>query len=85
MGYQLRNLANQDVLTIDQENMVSFPDVTQQHFYYQEAKKKFDLADPTVFLDEEGKVIVDPVQSLGIDVQVYHPKTNFVRGRPHWL
>lgn len=85
MGYQLKNLASQDVLTIDQKNMVGLPDSTKQHSYYQEALKKFDLANPTVFLDEKGEVIVDPIQSLGMDIQVYHPKTRYVRGRPDWM
>lgn len=85
MGFQLKNLINQDIFTIDQENMVGFTDSIKQHQYYREAAKRFDLNEPTVFLNETGKVILDPVQSFGIDIQVYHPETKFKNGRPDWM
>jgi hypothetical protein len=85
MGFQLKNLINQDILTIDQVSMVGFADSTKQHQYYREAAKRFDLNEPTVFLSDTGKVIIDPVQSFGIDIQVYHPETKFVNGRPDWM
>lgn len=85
MGFQLKNLINQDILTIDQENMVGFTDSIKQHQYYREVAKRFSLNEPTVFLNETGKVILDPIQSFGIDIQVYHPETKFKNGRPDWL
>lgn len=85
MGFQLKKLINQDILTIDQERMIGFNDSTKQHPYYREAAHKFDFNEATVFLSDTGKVIVDPVNSIGIDIQVYHPETKFVNGRPDWM
>ncbi len=85
MGYQLKNLAKQDILTIDQEEMIGFTDPTKQHSYYREATKQFEFDQPTVFLDNHDEVIADPVSSMGIDIQVYHPETRFEHGRPTWM
>mgnify|MGYP005852758357 CR=1 FL=1 len=85
MGFQLKNLINHDILTIDQENMVGFKDSAKQHQYYREAVNQFDLNEATVFLSDSDKVLVDPVNSLGIDIQVYHPETKFIHRRPHWM
>ncbi|WP_082632443.1 hypothetical protein, partial [Algoriphagus resistens] len=85
MGFQLKKLINQDILTIDQENMVGFTDSAKQHQYYKEAANQFDLNEPTAFLNDTDKIIVDPVNSIGIDIQVYHPDTKFVNGRPDWM
>jgi len=65
--------------------MVGLKDTNKQHKYYQEAFKKNDFSKPTIFLTKEDKVIVDPVNLSGIDLQVYHPKTKFENGRPDWM
>jgi hypothetical protein len=85
MGAQLKKLANQDILTIDQVAMTALNDSAKMHSYYQEAVTKFDLASPTIFLNGKGQVIVDPITNMGIDMQVYHPATRFVQGRPQWI
>jgi len=85
MGLQLKNLISQEILTIDQVDMIGLLDTHTQHEYYQEACKKNDFSEPTIFLTKEKKVIVNPTISLGIDIQVYHPKTKFIKGRPDWM
>ena len=85
MGYQLKKIANQDILTVDQEKMTGLNDTNKLDHYYKEAINKFDLSVPTVFLNEEGEVIVDPLFRPGIDIQVYHPMTVFEKERPTWL
>ena len=40
MGYQLKKLISQDILTIDQESMTAYTDVSKQHDYYRESDKK---------------------------------------------
>ncbi len=85
MGYQLKKKINQDILTIDQVSMIGYNDTTKQHHYYREAVKRFGIPEATVFLTKEETVIVDPISSFGIDIQVYHPETNFENGRPDWL
>lgn len=84
MGYQLKRLSGQDILTIDQTLMVGFNDSTKLHPYYKEATKKFEFTEPTVFLGNS-KIIADPIISGGIDIQVYHPMTRFELGRPQWM
>ncbi len=85
MGYQLKKLVEQDILTIDQVVMVNLNEPGKQHQYYREVVERFDLLEPTIFLNNQGKIIVDPVNAFGIDIQVYHPKTHFELGRPNWM
>lgn len=85
MGYQLKKKINQDILTIDQVSMIGFNDTTKQHQYYRETAKRFEFVEPTIFLTNEDRVIIDPIKSLGFDIQVYHPETKFENGRPDWM
>jgi hypothetical protein len=84
MGYQLKNLVNQDLLTIDQVAMIGYKDISKQHQYYKEAVAHFDYKEPSVFINKEGEMIVDPINSFGIDIQVHHPETKINQGRPDW-
>lgn len=85
MGYQLKKLSSQEIMTIDQVQMVGLNDTLKLHPYYREASRKNELSEPTVFINSKGKVIVDPILKLGTDIQVYHPMTRFDLGRPHWI
>lgn len=85
MGYQLKNLIKQDLLTIDQEAIIGYNDTAKQHPYYREAVERFGFEEPTIFLSKEDKVIIDSINSLSIDIQVFHPETKFVNGRPEWM
>ncbi|HYG40853.1 MAG TPA: hypothetical protein VD908_19650 [Cytophagales bacterium] len=85
MGYQLKKLTNQDILTIDQERMTGLNDSNRLDPFYKEAIDRFDLSEPTVFLNEKGEVIIDLINQSGIDVHVYHPMTVFENERPNWL
>jgi len=84
MGYQLKKLISQDILTIDQESMTAYTDVSKQHDYYRESDKKFGFEEPTILLDSENKVIIKPLFTDRIDIQVYHPKTSFIKRRQDW-
>ena len=65
--------------------MIGLQDANKHNQYYQEASKKFNFTEQTIFLTDEDKVIIDPINSDGIDIQVYHPVTKFERGRPDWM
>ena len=84
MGYQLKKLVDQDILTIDQVTMVGYNDINKQHLYYKETVERFEFEKPSVFITKEDKLIIDPVNSFGIDIQVYHPKMKISIGRPDW-
>ncbi|ELR69059.1 hypothetical protein C900_05448 [Fulvivirga imtechensis AK7] len=85
MGAQLKRLLNKDVLTIDQERMVYLPDSTKMNALYMEAHKNFSITEPSVFLDGKNKPFVEPFVQESIDIQVFHPKTEFKFNRPTWL
>jgi hypothetical protein len=53
--------------------------------FYTLAINRFSFITPVVFLDNKSKAFVEPLNSGGIDVQVFHPKTTFEFGRPSWL
>lgn len=85
MGYQLKELVGQDILTIDQVEMVALHKKEKMHHYYVYADSAFKIDEPTIFLNKESKVLVEPVNNGSIDIQIYHPPTNFIKGRPDWL
>ena len=85
MGASLKKISNKDILTINQNIMVE--NNGKENDYYAIANEVFDIYTPSVLLNKDNnKCLVDPVKYLGgIDVQVYHPKTNYISGRPHWM
>jgi hypothetical protein len=85
MGYQLGKLSGQEIFTVDQQTMAELDSEDAMNSFYKIALKQFPLLTPTVFLNKEGRRFVEPANSLGIDVQVFHPKTNYHFGRPSWL
>jgi|GEM_PF-2778981 len=64
--------------------MTAYTDVSKQHDYYRESDKKFGFEEPTILLDSENKTILEPLFTDRIDIQVYHPKTTFIKRRPDW-
>ncbi len=85
MGSQLKEMARQDLLTVDQEEMTEMMDEQEMHPYYRHVIKHFQPAEPVVFVDAKEQVLVDPVRSMLVDMQVHHPVTTYVKGRPDWL
>lgn len=85
MGMQLRQISGQDVLSVDQESMSGLNDPGKMHHYYRYADSAFHLTHPTVFLNEKEEPVIDPINTGGIDIQVYHPSTRFINGRPDWM
>lgn len=83
MGKQLKVLAGQDILTVDQERMTNFLDESKLNPYYSFVKSQLGIDHPIIFLN--GESLVDPLSYGGIDLQVYHPPTTFIYGRPSWL
>lgn len=84
MGYWLKELAGQDILTIEQESMIE-PIGKTLIEYASYVNKEFSLEKPLIVIDEKGDYIIDPVNASGMDIQVYHPRTFYKYGRPDWL
>jgi hypothetical protein len=85
MGYNLGQLAKQSILTVDQESMTEMASDEAMNAYYVHATGKYDFNEPIVFVDQQSNPLVEALNAGGIDIQVYHPKTTLVKGRPHWL
>jgi hypothetical protein len=85
MGFQLGKLAHQPIFTIDQNVMTELDRDEVMHSYYRFATDAFEFDEPVIFLNNEGLPLVDPINEIGIDAQVYHPKTTYIHGRPSWL
>ncbi len=82
MGVQLKSISKQDILTIDQETMTDLNQDEKLNPYYLYVKYQLRVGNPVIFMGE--KPLVDPINYAGIDVQVYHPPTKFIKGRPTW-
>lgn len=85
MGSQLKALVGQDILTVDQVIMMNYTNSEKRHPYRRAASARFDIKEPTVFLNEQGEPILDPIKAMGTDLQVHHPVPRFDQGRPDWM
>ncbi|MEM6736027.1 MAG: hypothetical protein AAF620_08160 [Bacteroidota bacterium] len=85
MGSQLKKMSEQDILTIDQVFMTPLNDNDKNHAFYNYVNKDVTIEEPIVCLNPGGVPVIDPVSRESIDIQVYHPKTSFVHGRPDWI
>jgi hypothetical protein len=85
MGFCLKQLLNRDVFTIDQVAMVGYVESSKRYPYYQHALQKTRLNEPLIFKNPIGESLVDPVQALSVDCQVYHPAVTYTAGHPDFL
>ena len=85
MGLQLKKLIGRDILTVDQQNMTQMTDNSKMASYYIYAIDHYTINQPVVFTDDNKQALVDPINSFAIDIQVYHPFTTYIKGRPSWL
>lgn len=85
MANMLKSISKKDIFSIDQQNMIEMLDEKKMNPFYKYAIKNYQLDEASVFIDQKGTVLVDPINCLGIDIQVYHPKTKYTHGRPHWM
>ena len=83
MGYYLNEYLKGQVLSVDQQTM-SYNGENQNNDYYDFAINNFDIMEPSI-LFKDNEVVIDPIHNFGIDIQVYHPKIAFEKGRPIWL
>ena len=84
MGKQLKALAAQDILTVDQVVMTERNDTSKTHPYFRYVANNLKPNKPVMFRATDD-ILVDPVNLTSIDMQVYHPVTTYRKGRPEWL
>ena len=86
MGSQLKKIAAQEILTVEQRVMTGFSSAVKSHPYYKYVIENYTFKDPIVFHNKDNEILVDPVHFVGgIDIQVYHPITKYFNNRPIWL
>jgi len=83
MGKSLKKISKQDILTINQNVMMEKK--AKENDYYDFAKQY--IRTPSVFINKKSnECLVDPIKYVGgIDIQVYHPETRYIEGRPNWM
>lgn len=81
MAGRLKEMTGIDPLTIDQVALTETGDLTYDNFY----RQAIDLNYPAVLIDSSGKAFNKAAPGKTIDIQVYHPTTQYVNGRPDWL
>lgn len=84
MGAYLKALLGQEILTVEQQEMNALLESTKVHPFYQYAVDHYKLEEPTIFT-KDGQVLIDPIRSNTVDVQVYLPITKYEKGIPEWL
>lgn len=81
MAGELKALSGMDPLTIDQQELTEHHEPIYESAYYNPGQ----LAYSAILLNKQGHPIrLDGEREL-TDLQVMHPRTPFVRGRPRWL
>jgi hypothetical protein len=85
LGYHLKKIINMDILTVDQERMCERGSLNQENSYFKFMLDNFEVNEPIVFINSKQTYLVDPIHEGAIDMQVYHPRTDYILGRPNWL
>ncbi len=81
MAGRLKEFTGIDPLTINQEPMTERGSRGREDPLY----RRVPVSEPTVLVDAGGKAfngLKDPKQ---VDIQVFHPRSIYVHGRPEWL
>lgn len=83
MAMRLKQLTGIDALVIDQVELGEMPSDRQDADLYSIASRKAKAG--SVVLMNQSKPLVVGLLSGGVDLQVVHPRTTIVYGRPAWL
>ncbi len=81
MAGRLKELTGINPFTIDQEVLTERTDPSFENPFY----KMTSLDIPSIFVDDSGAVFSGPEGTNYYDVRLYHPRTKYIKNRPHWL
>ncbi|MCK6543208.1 hypothetical protein L6Q79_11065 [bacterium] len=84
MAAHLKELSNTDPLTIDQTVMSEHSLVNFENSYYRYVQDSLKINSPAIFKTINGYWVDDTKRGF-VDMQVFHPRTNYINGRPNWL
>ena len=68
-------------LSIDQTRMVERSDTSIENRYFLLA----NVNKPTVFVDKKNNSFTTAYNPDAIDIQIFHPRSKYIAGRPDWL
>lgn len=87
LGAHLKKIIGEEILTIDQVEMSGLLAREKENQYYRYIFNTSGnhISSASIFLNQKGVPILTPLGKNHIDLQVYHPRTQFVNGRPSWL
>ena len=80
MGWHFREISRIEPFSVNQMNSER-SSVQYERPEYRYVTKKWKFTEPTAFQSETGEWW----KSDGYDLQIYHPRTVYERGRPDWL
>ncbi|MES2810053.1 MAG: hypothetical protein V4619_15585 [Bacteroidota bacterium] len=81
MAGRLKRLTGVNPLTIDQAQLAE----TSRSDFDSPYRRLTDLSYSAVFINTAGKVFNTVNDVEGFDMNIYHPATRYIKGRPHWL
>jgi hypothetical protein len=82
MGVWIKELSGIDPLTIEQTRLTErgSPEYEDPYFHLAE-----DIGFSAAFIDTAGNGFMGATGEHLVDIRIYHPRTKFINGRPHWL
>ncbi len=80
MGGLVKDYCKIDPFTINQESWTEHSSHDYEDSYFISLKAKY----PAVFIDKKQNLLKGKDYS-GYDIDIYHPRTQFINGRPDWL
>ena len=81
MGGRLKEFTGIDPLTINQIDMTETSSIKYDDPYFKRTTLDYDA----VFVDSTGQTFYGKQGYKFIDMQVYHPRTKWIDGRPNWV
>jgi hypothetical protein len=83
MGWYFREITGIEPFVIDQVRMSERRNPADEHPLYRYATRKWSMNGPTVFQSAGGDLWTDSKEVA--DVRVFHPRAEYLDGRPTWL
>ena len=81
MAGEIKALTGIDPLTIDQVDLTEHSTAQHESEYY----KPDHIGEAAIFTDRKGKPVKLASSGQKTDLQVMHPRSKFIQGRPAWL
>jgi hypothetical protein len=81
MALRLRELTGINPFTINQEVLTERISPSLENPFY----NMISVSAPSILIDNLGNVFSGPQGANYYDVRLCHPRTSYIKGRPHWL